>query len=135
MATIGKAKRVTARPRPKWKLERRKCLNDNRLFLPKLQRQRFCSDSCRKEFHRYGANYGPIKMGLERALGKKYELLEKELKKQARIQRDQSAIDIKTVQFQFNGLIERMEALEDAIKPLLVGREQAEAKHSADGGQ
>jgi hypothetical protein len=71
-------RRSTARPTPKWKLKRRRCLTDNKLFHPKLQRQRFCSDACRKEFHRYGESYGPIKMGLEKALQRKYVELRRE---------------------------------------------------------
>jgi hypothetical protein len=74
---ISKKRSRTARPTPKWKSKRRRCLADNKLFYPKLQKQRFCSDACRKEFHRYGESYGPIKMGLERAVEKKYGELAK----------------------------------------------------------
>lgn len=37
---------------------RKRCLNDGTLFLPATNRPRetckFCSEACRKEFHRYG---------------------------------------------------------------------------------
>ncbi len=67
----------TAKP---GKLRRRRCLNDNKLFQPKLSNHKFCCDPCRKEFHRHGSSFGPIKAGLYSAIDKKYAALEASIK-------------------------------------------------------
>lgn len=36
---------------------RRRCDNDGRLYLVKTETHRFCSDKCRKEFHRFGSPF------------------------------------------------------------------------------
>jgi hypothetical protein len=110
---ISKKRSRTARPTPKWKSKRRRCLSDNKLFYPKLQKQRFCSDACRKEFHRYGESYGPIKMGLERALEKKSADLEKQLKQDVRAIKDQMCV------------------LREQIELILVERNRSDAKPEA----
>lgn len=68
-----------ARPVKKSKMKRRRCLNDHKLFQPKLRNQKFCCDPCRKEFHRYGSSYGPLRTGLHRAIDQKYSSLKKDL--------------------------------------------------------
>lgn len=60
--------------------KRRRCENCNALYQPTREDQRFCrkdGDNCRKEFHRYGSSYGPLKTGLHKAIDKKYAELEK----------------------------------------------------------
>lgn len=62
--------------------KRRRCQNCNKLFQPIRADQKFDSASCRKEFHRYGSSYGPLKTGLHSAIDKKYAALEKAFKQQ-----------------------------------------------------
>ena len=62
----------TAEPK---KLPRKRCLNCAKLFEMTRQGKRFCSDACRKEFHHYGAAYGPLRDKLE-------ALIEKRVKEQ-----------------------------------------------------
>lgn len=62
--------------------KRRRCQNCNKLFQPIRADQKFDSASCRKEFHRYGSSYGPLKTGLHSAIDKKYVALEKAFKQQ-----------------------------------------------------
>jgi len=59
--------------------KRARCENCHALYHPNPRRpkQKFCSENCRKEFHRYGSSYGPLKTGLHKAIDKKYAELEK----------------------------------------------------------
>lgn len=50
------------------KLKRKRCLNCGRLFPLTKESRKFCKDECRKEFHRYGAAYGPLRQGLEKLI-------------------------------------------------------------------
>ena len=52
------------------KQKRKRCENCNKLFEPKKLWAKFCKDECRKEFHRYGSSYGPLKTGLHKAIDK-----------------------------------------------------------------
>lgn len=56
----------------KKQFKRRRCENCNVLYMPVREDQRFDKDSCRKEFHRYGSSYGPLKTGLRKAIEEKY---------------------------------------------------------------
>lgn len=80
------------------KRKRIHCHNCNKLFVPQKPWAKFCKENCRKEFHRYGSSYGPLKTGLERAIEKKYAALKKdffaEIKDQSRrIDRVERMID------------------------------------------
>ncbi len=70
------------------KQKRKRCENCNKLFEPKKPWSKFCKDECRKEFHRYGSSYGPLKTGLHKAIDKKYAELRRdffrEMKDQSR---------------------------------------------------
>jgi len=63
--------------------KRRRCRNCNALFMPAREDQVFCKETkekhCRKDFHRYGASYGPLRSGLHRAIDKKYAELRTEM--------------------------------------------------------
>jgi hypothetical protein len=69
----------TSKP-AKQPLKRRRCPNCNKVFQPTRRWARFHSDKCRKEFHRYGAGYYPIKAALEKAIEEKYAGLEKQIR-------------------------------------------------------
>lgn len=58
--------------------KRRRCDNCNTLFRPGRIWAKFCSEKCRKEFHRYGSSYGPLKTGLHKAIDKKYAELRRD---------------------------------------------------------
>jgi len=77
---LSKTRKQAQEPRaPKKTFKRRRCENCNRLYAPIREDQRFCQhdgDNCRKEFHRYGSSYGPLKTGLHKAIDKKYDALE-----------------------------------------------------------
>ena len=65
------------------KYPRKRCENCGDLFDKKRKNQRFCpkqNGACRKEFFRYGAAYGPIKMGLHNAIDKKCAALMNQLR-------------------------------------------------------
>jgi hypothetical protein len=64
------------------KLRRKRCLNCNKLFVParNVPNQKFDKDHCRKEFHRHGSAFGPMKLGLHKAIEKKYAELEVSIK-------------------------------------------------------
>ena len=54
-------------------LRRRRCVNCNRLYRPRKEHQRFCTDRvpgqpnyCRREFHHNSSAYGPLKIKLEK---------------------------------------------------------------------
>jgi hypothetical protein len=66
---------------------RKRCLNDNKLFIParNVPDQKFCSDACRKEFHHHGSAFGPMKLGLYARIDKKYAALEKTMKTELRV--------------------------------------------------
>jgi hypothetical protein len=49
---------------------RRRCDNCGKLFPRTRTDKKFCDDNCRKEFHRHGAAYGPIKQALEKLIEK-----------------------------------------------------------------
>ena len=61
--------------------KRARCENCHALYRrnPQRPKQKFCCETCRKEFHRYGSSYGPLKTGLHKAIDKKYAALRKEL--------------------------------------------------------
>lgn len=65
-------------------LPRRRCDNCPHFFRPKQAKQRFCSNKCRMEFHRYGAAYGPLKDKLENLVEElietKYHALDQRLR-------------------------------------------------------
>ncbi len=65
-------------------LKKRRCKNCNELFQPVKEHQLFDCENCRKEFHRYGAAYGPLRTGLERAIEKKYVALDKAIQQRLR---------------------------------------------------
>ena len=79
---LSKTREEAQEPRaPKKTFKRRRCENCNRLYTPIREDQRFCQhdgDNCRKEFHRYGSSYGPLKTGLHKAIEKKYADLAKD---------------------------------------------------------
>jgi hypothetical protein len=62
------------------KQRRKRCLNDNKLFVParNVPDQKFCCDKCRKEFWTHGSAFGPMKLGLYSAIDKKYAALFRE---------------------------------------------------------
>jgi len=67
-------------------LRRRRCVNCNRLYKPRKEHQRFCTDAvkddpnhCRREFNRHGSAFGPLKIKLEKLVMKTVrEILENE---------------------------------------------------------
>lgn len=65
-------------------LPAKRCTNCPKIFRPKRIEQRFCCDNCRKEFHRYGAAYGPLKDKLEKLVAElietKYHALDQRLR-------------------------------------------------------
>jgi hypothetical protein len=66
----------------KIKFRQRRCGNCNILYQPVRNNQKFCTKNkgqCRKEFHRYGSSYGPLKTGLEKTIDKKYAALRSEI--------------------------------------------------------
>ena len=111
-------KRHSKRRSKKQKLPPRRCLNDNRPFQPKLTIQKFCTDACRKQFHRYGSSYGPLKTGLEKAIDQRCEGIAQNVEFQIkaaiaeynqykRIQ--QLEIEVKNLRFNLEGLRELVE--------------------------
>jgi hypothetical protein len=52
-------------------VKRRRCRNCFKwLVIGKQQNKVFCSPECKKEFHHYGAAYGPLKLKLEKLINK-----------------------------------------------------------------
>jgi hypothetical protein len=99
----------------KWK--RQPCENCGDLFDKKRRNQRFCpknNGQCRKEFFRYGAAFGPLKIGLHKAIDKKYADLEYTMRNQHR-----------TLALAISVLTNDVMELRDKLKPLLVEREKA----------
>lgn len=114
-------KRHRERRSKKQKLEPRRCANDNRKFQPKLKIQKFCSDQCRKQFHRYGSSYGPLKTGLEKIIKSMGDRIAEDVQYQIqcalaefspykRIQ--QLEADIKLLHFAIGGLRASVEKLQ-----------------------
>jgi hypothetical protein len=56
------------KPKPSKKLRRRRCNNCGTLYPLTKPTRKFCSEQCRKEFHQYGAAYGPLKAKLEKLI-------------------------------------------------------------------
>ena len=110
------SKAPTAR-RGRLNLEPRRCLNDHQPFQPKIRKQKFCSDACRKEFHRYGSSYGPLKTGLEKVIRDQFDRLKGDMDGLvSKQEKRQMEIEIKTLRFNMNGLTERMSELEGSLR-------------------
>jgi hypothetical protein len=61
-----------ARSLKKRLVKRRRCRNCFKwLVIGKQQNKVFCSPQCKKEFHYYGAAYGPLKLKLEKLIDQK----------------------------------------------------------------
>jgi hypothetical protein len=116
MPTTSKASaaRSGAFPKPEKKNHNRRCDNCGDIFLKMRKDQRFCTKNngaCRKQFHKFGAAYGPLKSGLESALQKKYEDLSREIAFHSSSPRVLEK-EVKHLAFVIGGLIERIEKLE-----------------------
>lgn len=101
------------------KLRRKRCLNDNKLFTPKpnVPDQKFCCDPCRKEFHRHGSAFGPMKAGLYKAIDKKVAGIERDMRRELRL--TNVALSL------LNGAFKRWR---EQTALLLVERSQSDAK-------
>lgn len=59
---------------------RRRCNNCGRLYWPKKEEQKFCSDNCRKQFHRAGGlSYAKLENLIENIVEKKLRKWKPEL--------------------------------------------------------
>ena len=113
--------RPSAFSKPKKKYPRRRCDNCGDLFEKKRKDQHFCTKdkgACRKQFHKFGAAYGPLKQKL-------LSVIDQQVKARSRAFVAECVGELEA----------RVKELEAAINPLLVGREQAGMKTDADGGQ
>lgn len=60
-------------------------MNDGKLFDVTKPNRRFCSQSCKDEYHRHGSAFGPLKERLEKLVAslaeEKFKPLQSEIKK------------------------------------------------------
>lgn len=116
MPTTSKPRptRPSAFQKPEKKHKTRRCDNCGDLYIARRQDQRFCTHNngaCRKQFHKFGAAFGPLKDGLERAIEMKYA----ELRREVLLQGPQKLTlekEVKHLAFMVGGLLERVEKLE-----------------------
>jgi hypothetical protein len=78
---------------------RKRCDNCGDLFPRTRTDRKFCSENCRKEFHRYGAAYGPIKQALEKLIDKR-----------TREQVDARFVNLKEILLEINDRLEYLES-------------------------
>jgi hypothetical protein len=109
------------------KPRRKRCLNDNKFFVPKpnVPDQKFCCDPCRKEFHRHGSAFGPMKLGLYSAIDKKYAALERMLRQHMRTGTMKAILETLA---NFNRDVESVRKRVERLEALNVERAQAHAK-------
>lgn len=50
---------------------RKRCENCPALFVKHQPHQRFCSDNCRKEFHKYGGAFAKVRAEMEKQITKR----------------------------------------------------------------
>lgn len=103
--------------------KRRRCENCNALYQPTREDQRFCrkdGDNCRKEFHRYGSSYGPLKTGLHKAIDKKVIDLEKTLKVRCALLLDggvdRQRVELGKLRLQIDALRGQIEEIAESLR-------------------
>jgi hypothetical protein len=120
----------------KIKFRQRRCGNCNVLYQPVRKNQKFCTKNkgqCRKEFHRYGSSYGPLKTGLEKTIDKKCAGLRAQVAEQLRIAADvitKLEARISRIEQLCEG-VQKQEAYQREFSPANVERSERRAKQNA----
>jgi len=125
-----------AAPVAKKKWPKRRCDNCGDWFDKKRKTQKFCpknNGACRKEFFRYGAAFGPLKLGLEKTIEKKCAGLRAQVAEQLRIAADVIAkleTRIARIEQLCEG-VQKQEAYEREFSLANVERSERRAKQNA----
>jgi len=118
--------------------KRARCENCHALYRPNPRRpkQKFCSDNCRKEFHRYGSSYGPLKTGLHKAIDKKYADLAKDSERRYKAFMSEISDQSRRIdRVERGGSNFTIDSIKEAINRLAVEVAELWAKMDADRGQ
>ena len=118
------------------KQKRKRCENCNKLFEPKKPWSKFCKDECRKEFHRYGSSYGPLKTGLHKAIDKKYAELAKDSERRYKAFMSEMSDQSRRIdRVERGGSNFTIDSIKEAINRLAVEVAELRAKMDTDRGQ